>query len=175
MQELWKDIKDFEGLYQISNFGNVRSLITNKNIKFNKVKGYLYVHLYNNSKRKSIRVNRLVAQAFIPNPDNKPQVNHIDGDKLNNRVDNLEWVTREENMQHAIKNSLRKPSKGIKNPLSKQIICITTGEIFGSTREAGEKMNADYSRISKCCRGEAKHCGKHPLTGEKLIWEYVEE
>ena len=174
MEEIWKDIEGYEGLYQVSNYGRIKSLRKNNYLKLNEVKGYLYAHLYKEAKRKAHRVNRLVAEAFIKNSENKPQVNHIDGNKQNNKVDNLEWNTISENLTHAINTGLKKASKGSKNPLSKQIRCLTTGEKFGSTREAGEKMNTDYSGISKCCRGEIEHCGRHPKTKEKLRWEYVD-
>lgn len=115
MKEIWKDIEGYEGLYQVSNLGQVKSLertIIVKNCKQSKTypecikipfpnkKGYLRVQLYKNNKRRNLRVHRLVALAFIPNPDNKPKVNHIDGDPTNNVVSNLEWVTGEENRAH---------------------------------------------------------------------------
>ena len=122
MKEIWKDIKGYEGLYQVSNLGRVKSLerkvlrsdgtslaISERILKLGKnARGYLSVQLCANGIVKCFRVYRLVAQAFIPNPDNKPQVNHIDGNKQNNRADNLEWATRSENMQHAYKTGLFK-------------------------------------------------------------------
>lgn len=99
--EIWKDIKGYEGLYQISNYGRVL------NVKRNHIKvaclnhkGYYKIPLYNNNKQKMCRVHRLVAQAFIPNPDNKSEVNHKDFNKVNNHVDNLEWTSGEENRSH---------------------------------------------------------------------------
>ena len=116
--EIWKDIEGYENKYQISNLGNVKSLETwtgDKYIWREKIlknmvygNGYYYVCLSKNGKVKKYKVNRLVAQAFIPNPDNKPFTNHIDGDKLNNNVDNLEWCTQSENMKHASMIGLRK-------------------------------------------------------------------
>lgn len=117
MKEIWKDIFEYEGLYQISNLGNVKRLeskwvcsrghtITRKEhlIKgtFDKDK-YLMVHLSNKNKNKRISVHRLVAQAFIPNPNNLPQINHINGNKTDNRIENLEWCNSKENINHAIK------------------------------------------------------------------------
>lgn len=107
MEEIWKDIKDFEGLYQISNFGKVKNSRTNRILKNKKDKdGYLYVILSKKSKIKALKIHRLVGIAFISNIKNKPQINHIDGDKTNNNINNLEWCTHEENMKHAWENNL---------------------------------------------------------------------
>lgn len=109
MQEIWKDIQGYEGLYQVSNFGNVRSLKYNhtKEIKLLKPqttpKGYLWVCL----KGKKVMVHRIVANTFISNLDNKTQVNHINGDKTDNRKENLEWCTNSENQLHAYKLGLQ--------------------------------------------------------------------
>jgi len=107
--EIWKDIKEFEGIYQISNKGRLKSfkgdtngrVLSNKNSKG----GYLSVILRYGDKRRYTRIHRLVAEAFIPNPLSKPQVNHKDGNKQNNRVQNLEWVTAKENVRHAVKHN----------------------------------------------------------------------
>ncbi|MFA5382237.1 MAG: NUMOD4 motif-containing HNH endonuclease [Candidatus Micrarchaeia archaeon] len=107
MKELWRDIKGFEGAYQISNRGRLKSfkfiklgrILSNKNGKG----GYLSVVLQCNGKIRCTRLHRLVAEAFIPNSKNKDEVNHIDGNKQNNYVENLEWVTKSENVLHAIK------------------------------------------------------------------------
>lgn len=110
LSEVWKDIKGYEGLYQISNLGRVKSLkrfnTNNANTKDRILKpsldrkGYLHVVLCKNNKRYNKTLHRLVAEAFIENPENKPQVNHIDEDKTNNRVSNLEWMTNKENRNH---------------------------------------------------------------------------
>lgn len=116
--EIWKDIDGYEGIYQISNLGRVRSLdrincrgqsIKGQIRKFRiDSKGYPQVRLSKNGKYQDIFIHKLVAVAFIPNPDNKETVNHKDGDKMNWSIDNLEWMTTEENTQHAIDNGLRK-------------------------------------------------------------------
>lgn len=109
--EIWKDVKDFEGLYQISNTGKVRSLKRNntngKILKsaFN-YKGYEVVYFSKNNKKYVRKIHRLVAESFIPNLNHKEQVNHIDGNKANNNVDNLEWCTCRENIIHAYRNNL---------------------------------------------------------------------
>ena len=110
MQEIWKDIDDYVGIYQVSNLGNVRSISYqgHKRIHLMTPKkhhsGYLFVMLCKDCIHKNRTVHSLVANAFIENPFNKPYVNHIDGNKHNNSVDNLEWVTAKENTNHAIKN-----------------------------------------------------------------------
>ena len=122
MKEIWKDIEEFEGIYQVSNLGRVRSVDrmiiyrtgakrltkgTTLSISQNKL-GYLQVSLHKEDKMYSRRVHRLVAKAFIPNPNNYKEINHIDGIKENNCVDNLEWCDRTYNIKHAIDNGLRK-------------------------------------------------------------------
>lgn len=101
----WKLIEGFDGIYSVSNYGEVRNNKTGRLMKpIKNEKGYLRVGLTNNGKLKCMRVHRLVAQAFIPNPDNKPEVNHIDFNKENNCVSNLEWVTNQENTQYSVCN-----------------------------------------------------------------------
>ena len=124
--EIWKDITQYEGLYQVSNFGNVKSLprkgtcIYPKKLKIRVGnRGYSTVTLSKNNIKKSFSVHRLVANAFIPNLKNLPQVNHIDGNKLNNNVENLEWVTAFDNIQHSIKTNLKPNDKGYNNCNSK--------------------------------------------------------
>lgn len=120
MAEIWKDIEGYEGLYQVSNYGKVKILPkfrnngTNGYVSKEKLMkqckhnlGYLFVVLSKNGKYKHFYVHRLLTQAFIPNPDNKPHVNHIDGNKQNNSIDNLEWCTAKENVIHAFKTGLK--------------------------------------------------------------------
>lgn len=117
--EVWKDIPGYEGLYQVSNLGRVKSLdrVVQKGettrrfhgkiiAASNKKNGYLQIKLYKNGVRQFYGVHRLVAECFVLNPDGKPQVNHIDGDKRNNRADNLEWCTASENQLHAVSHGL---------------------------------------------------------------------
>ena len=128
--EIWKDIKDYEGHYQISNFGRIKSIdriiiyadhriykYKSKILKCELTKGYLTVKLYLATNKRAYRLNRLVAQAFIVNPKNKPEVNHRDGNKLNNHITNLEWMTFDENMAHSAKNGLS--ASGERNGRSK--------------------------------------------------------
>lgn len=109
--EIWRDIDGYDGLYQVSNFGRVKSFKykTPRILKLTPYpNGYLRVDLHYNGAVKSASVHRLVAEAFIPNPDGKPEVNHINGDKTDNHVENLEWATRTENVQHALMSGLTK-------------------------------------------------------------------
>lgn len=119
-EEIWKDIKGYEDLYKVSNFGKIKSLErinqigNNKYVTFekilkhhiNKKRGYCQVNLCKNGTRKLFTCHRLVAETFIPNMDNKKYVNHIDGNKTNNCIDNLEWCTHSENINHAYRNNL---------------------------------------------------------------------
>lgn len=103
--EVWLPVPSYEGYY-VSNFGRVKSFYTGKILKPAISLGYLFVHLCNNSKRKIFYVHRLVAQLFVSNPDNKPQINHRDGNRLNNHISNLEWCTSAENIKHAVEHNL---------------------------------------------------------------------
>ena len=112
MREKWKVIEGFSK-YLISNTGRVKNIVELRDLKFYNSKGYSKIELVNDSNQdKKVFVHRLVALNFIPNPSNKPQVNHIDGDKKNNRVENLEWCTQSENMKHAFKTGLSVSLKG---------------------------------------------------------------
>jgi hypothetical protein len=109
MDEIWKDIDGYKGIYQVSNFGNVKNKSMVLSLRTNR--GYKYITLYKDGKTTSKAVHRLVAISFIPNKKNKSEVNHKDGDKQNNRIDNLEWCTPSENSKHAYATGLKKPIK----------------------------------------------------------------
>ena len=113
IEEIWKPVKDYEGLYEVSNLGKVKSYWygSERFLKLKKDKrNYRLICLCANNEVKTLKVHRLVAQAFIPNPENKLEVNHKDGDKANNSVENLEWCTRSENNKHAFQTGLNKIS-----------------------------------------------------------------
>lgn len=172
--EVWKDIQGYEGLYQVSNLGNVRSLDYGgtRRVKILKLdtqkNGYKQVKLYKNGKCKNHRIHRLVSIHFIDNPKNLPKVNHKNENKADNRVENLEWCDSKYN------NNFGTRTKRIAKAISKKVICITTGEIFDSIKEASRQTGANQSHIVECCRGKRKSAGKDK-DGNKLIWEYGEE
>jgi len=127
--EIWKNVKGYEGYYQVSNKGRVRSIdrVIPDGRKYkgcirvlcNDKDGYPYVVLAKNGKNKTLKIHRLVATTFIPNPQNKYAINHIDGNKENNSVENLEWVTQSENELHAHRTGLKISIKGEQHKLSK--------------------------------------------------------
>ena len=168
MHETWKDIVGYERLYQISSSGKVKSFPrygtkTKDERILNQYKnryGYMYVVLYKDGKRKIKTTHQLVAQAFIPNPENKPQANHINGDKTNNRVENLEWVTASENKLHSYKVLKADHYK-------RKVICIETGKIYDSLLEASKECNCSRNHISNCCRGKRNTTGKYH-------WKYAD-
>nr|DAK61906.1 MAG TPA: homing endonuclease [Caudoviricetes sp.]DAM24317.1 MAG TPA: homing endonuclease [Caudoviricetes sp.] len=176
MVEIWKDIKGYEGLYQVSNLGRVKSLsIYRKNSVceyYSKEKilkplkdkgGYLNVRLWKNKKGKTIKIHRLVACNFLENTENKRDVNHINGIKTDNRVSNLEWATRSENIQHAFKNNLNKPhsssekqKKIVRERLGHKIKCTNNNKIYVSIREAGRELDLTPSSIIKVLNKKIK-------------------
>ena len=167
--EIWKDIKDYEGLYQVSNLGNVRNKRTEKVLIGGIKRGYREVIILKDTKRKYKLVHRLVAEAFIPNAENHPQVNHIDGNKLNNKVNNLEWCTRSENMKHAYKIGLEKPLYAQNNPRAKKVkqydLCKNFIKQYDGIKEASRINNLNPRDISKCCQGKRRQVGGY-------IWTY---
>lgn len=184
--EIWKAVNGYEGWYEVSNFGNVRSvdrvIINSDGVKrlwkgkiLKPIKdryGYLVLNLYKNSKIKKITVHRLVAQAFILNSDNMPEVNHKDEDKTNNHVGNLEWCTRLYNLTYGTRIQ-RGAEKRLNSPkFSKSVLQldISTGRViaeYPSAREAARKLNIYQGNISACCRGICK-------TYKGFKWKYKE-
>lgn len=152
-----KTIDGFED-YSISRDGVIFSKKLNRNITPNTTqKGYISVNLNNNGFRKYFFLHRLVAMTYIPNPQNKPQVNHINGIKNDNRVENLEWVTLSENIQHAVKTGLRdKAHLKAKIDNSKPVIDTNTGIKYPSLKDACFCLNLNYDRIRVYINRKAK-------------------
>ena len=144
MKEVWRDIPMYTGIYEVSTLGRVRSKVTNEFAKpFKNDRGYMIVKIYLNGQMKNERVHRLVALTFIPNPNNYPQVNHIDYNKTNNQVDNLEWCTGEQNVQHSITNIPSKP-----------VICY--GKIFRSVNQCCRHFNVPETTMRNWLNGKRK-------------------
>lgn len=150
---MWKDVVGYEGLYTVNENGEIYSTRSKKILKpfFRGIRPdnkYLVVDLHKNNKGKTISVHRIVAETFIPNPDNLPCVNHKDGNKFNNCVDNLEWVTYAENNQHAVDNGLKKYKKGTENKLSKlsyeQVVEIKQNLILGDPQFGARPLSKQY-------------------------------
>ena len=186
-EEIWKDIIGYEGLYQVSNLGRVKSLerYNRRNIKIPEkilvgcvnYKGYHKVLLCKDGRQKQYSVHRLVMNAFVPNPNNYPVVNHKDENKLNNNVDNLEWCTVAYNNTYG--NALEKARKtrktsekwkarntSYKKPIEQ---CDLQGNLikrWDSSIDAEKGLGLWSSHIRNCCRGEGKTCGGY-------IWRYA--
>lgn len=158
MKEVWKDIEDYEGLYQVSNLGRVKRVESDRVLKkFKYTGGYLKVTLSKNGVKSNHKIHRLVAQAFIPNPDNKPQVNHIDEDKTNNRVDNLEWSTATENANHGTRTERMAKTRSIPILATN----IKTGEVeeFYGARECGRQLGLNQGHITSVLKGRRRQTG----------------
>lgn len=168
MSEIWLPIKGFEGLYEVSNLGNVRSLNYNHTGNTNVLKpienkyGYFQINLWKNGIRKTVLIHRLVAEAFIPNWFNEPCINHRDENPKNNSVDNLEWCDNIYNNNYGTHNE-----KMIKS-LSKTVLQISkTGELikeWPSTSEVG-RNGFSRSAVVRCCNGKRNH-------HKGYIWKY---
>lgn len=155
--EIWKDIEGYEDLYEVSDEGNVRNKKTGRILKPGKKNDYKFVGLFKNGKSKYRLVHRLVGKAFIPNPDNKPEIDHIDKNRSNNNVDNLRWVDRQENIDHS--------RSKLVNQYTLDGHYVAT---YKSTMEASRQTGVKSSSICLCCLGHPNysHAGG-------FIWKYV--
>jgi hypothetical protein len=156
MNEIWKPILGFEGKYLISSYGNVFSLNKGGSMYLHSKRGYKVVELYlSKGKYKKFLVHRLVAIAFIPNPENKPFINHIDNDGLNNDISNLEWCTPRENVHHMIKcgrNRYRLPKQE-----KRVILNIQNGVYFNGYEEAAICFNISPKQLRRKLSGKTKN------------------
>lgn len=159
--EIWKPIEGFEGLYEISSIGRIKSIGTYNTCKRGIMSpmidpdGYPHVRLYNNGVSKDIAIHRLVAIAFIPNPNNYRYVNHKDENTKNNKVSNLEWCTNSYNLIYSKGKKVAQYSKG--GDFIKEFNCVA---------DASRECNIPTTNISKCCKGKRYSAGK-------FIWRYV--
>lgn len=158
MNEIWKDIKGYEGLYQVSNLGRIKSFPRNGTRSkeaailrgHDTPKGYMQICLTKDRVRKTIKIHRLVAEAFLPNPTNLPQINHKDENKQNNRVDNLEWCDCRYN--NCYNGRMEKIAK--KN--GRRVRCLETDTVYDSVAKAAEATGISHSNIVYVCQGEFK-------------------
>jgi hypothetical protein len=166
-----KTIKNFPN-YVIDENGVITNQLKNKSLKQFVSNGYYKVNLYlDNTNVKSLYVHRIVAENFIPNPENKKEVNHRDGNKLNNEISNLEWATRKENANHSWRYGLQKSKKGKYSLLSKQVLQYDLDGNFikkwNSVMDIERELGFKSGGISNCCLGKSKRSGK-------FIWKYDE-
>ena len=155
--EIWKDIKDYEGLYQVSNLGRVKSLKYGKEKILKSCKlnnGYLIVNLHKEGKQKHYYIHRLVATAFIPNPDNLSQVNHINEDKTDNRVENLEWCDNKYNINYGTRNERIGKTNSI--PILQFDLDGEFVKKWDSIMQVERELGFDNSGICMCCKGKRK-------------------
>lgn len=179
--EIWVDVIGFNGFYKVSNFGNIKKHLgsnqfgifhIDKNIQpYENEKGYLKVGLTINKKRKIEKVHRLVAKHFIPNPKEYPEVNHKDGNKLNNHYSNLEWCNRKQNMKHASDNNLLSNRYGEFNNSAKAVLQYDLqGNLikkWAYMKEAENALSVKSSKICNVCKGKRKTAGG-------FVWKYAE-
>lgn len=162
-EEIWKPVIGYEGLYEVSNLGRVKSLPRKTVVKSHIIKveiswnGRPRVHLSKNGKAKHETLYRLIAMAFIPNPENKPEVNHIDGNPLNNNVSNLEWATKSENCWH--RNNVLGVRTGFSKDADKPVICVESGIKYTSIIKAAKDTGAYRQNIAKCIQGKRETAG----------------
>ena len=180
MDERWEPIiitkggvvYDYTNLYEVSNMGRIRNSRTGRILKPGTITSssggvYLSVVLTKDKKSKQFLIHRLVAEVFIPNPENKPYVNHKDEIPGHDWVDNLCWCTQQENLNHGTCQERHAETiRGGKNPRARKVRCIETGQVFDSIKEAQEWLGK--GNIRACCKGRSKTAGGYH-------WEYVEE
>ena len=170
--EVWKDIPNYEGIYKVSNIGRIkmleRNIVDSWGRKVHKKEHilkprtgnrYYMIALYKNRKREDLLIHRIVAETFIPNPENKPFINHKDENCFNNSVENLMWCTQKENMNWGT--AIDRRSKKLRKP----VICIELGMLFDGLLEAEKQTGAKRPNICKCLKGIRETAGGYH-------WEY---
>lgn len=176
MEEVWKDIEGYEGLYAISSFGNVRSYYTNKILKQETVRrGYKAIYLKKNGKRSHKYIHILVANAFIPNPYNLPIINHKDENPSNNNANNLEWCTYQYNNTYNdvhIQRAIKQGKQVFQYDKNGNLV-----RMYVSVREAGRYIHGSSSNISSCCKGDLHTCygfvwSHYELTKEEVLHRF---
>lgn len=182
-EEIWKDIKGYEGYYKASNLGRIKNSKGKILKQYKNHKGYLILQLSKDGKSKTFIVHRLIAQAFIPNEENKEQVNHINCNKEDNNIENLEWVTNTENKKHARMHGLCKSSiKGGKNLRAKK---VNQYDLYGNLVKQWNCINdigrsfklKSVSNICECCKNKKikdKNGKEYKYkTAYGFIWKYA--
>ena len=177
--EQWKDVVGYEGLYQVSDCGEIkRVLFVNNKVRKPQEKilhqhtawnGRMLVDLYKDGNRKRITVHRIVASAFIPNPNNLPQINHIDGNPKNNIVENLEWCDASYNMKHAYENGLNPRLKKYNDARKKPII-RDDGKIYDCAYSAAKDMNVSVNSIRGVLKGRNHTCKGYSFSYIQREW-----
>lgn len=162
-----RDIKDYEGLYAITSCGKVWSYRSKKFLKPKERNGYLEVTLYHKGDRKSYLIHRLVAQAYIPNPQGLPQVSHIDETRNNNYINNLCWADAKSNCNMP-KHLERKSKSHLNNSASKKVLCIETNTTYLSLSEASRQFGGTPQNIYRACKDNCK-------TAYGYHWRYADE
>ena len=173
--EEWRDVVGYGGMYQVSSLGRIKNVVLNKMLKISRAGRYERIGLFAIEKKKQIThlVHRLVAIAFIPNPDNFPIINHKDEDRYNNRVENLEWCDNFYNNSYGTKNArmlktrISNKAKTAPRKVAQYDMDGNLLEIYESLHEADRQTNADYRAIFMCCRGRIHH-------HKGYIWKYAE-
>ena len=164
------DITGYEGLYAITDCGKVWSYRKNIFLKPFLARGYFKVRLCKDGNNKQVLVHRLVAEAFLPNPQNLPQINHKDENKQNNCVDNLEWCDAKYNINYG------KHNEKVSKSHCKKVYCVELDKVFDSANQAAMQLNLFDSNIAKCCKGKYKKTGGyHWKYADNLVKEMIGE